>query len=484
MFRFALSAPRLSVLALAFMPLPVAARTAPPVAAVQTAPVARTITIGGVAIPYDASFAEYVLKDATGAPRATISGTSYVRRDVQDAAARPVLFAFNGGPGASSSPLHFDAMGPRVLTSARTGVEDNPQSLLDAADLVFVDPVGTGFSRTLGDAGKSPYWTVPDDADAMLRYIRQWLKAHGRAASPVYIAGESYGGTRLAMLAKDAGDLNLAGLIFVSPSLDPGEDKSDLAFALALPSMAVAAVQNGRVDAAGRSVPQIFEEARAFALSDYLVALAQGSALPPADKARMAQRMSAIIGLPAGTIARTDLRVDTEDYRKALRQSEGLVVGRLDTRVTAPVPKEEPNRPSAANDPALGLGKSNVILSKPIAAYLRDELHVPVDRDYVSLSLDVNFQWDWTKGASFIERPDLLANVRALMEQKPALRVMMITGYYDLTIPVMAVRYRVEHAQLPMDRVELAERESGHSVLGGAEGRATMRPLLIPFLTK
>ena len=180
------------------------------------------ITVDGHAINYDATFYERLLSAPDGTAQATISSTAYVRDGIADEARRPVTFVFNGGPGASSSPLHFNAMGPRMRAPAGPGMIDNPETPLDRTDLVFIDPVGTGFSRVMPSGNGKPYWSIAGDATAVLGLIRAWLADHHRTSSPIYIAGESYGGTRLAAMLHDARDLPVAGMIFISPALTIG----------------------------------------------------------------------------------------------------------------------------------------------------------------------------------------------------------------------------------------------------------------------
>ncbi|HVW71366.1 MAG TPA: alpha/beta hydrolase fold domain-containing protein, partial [Steroidobacteraceae bacterium] len=206
------------------------------------------MTSGGTRLAYTATFAETPLSDASGTVRATISATSYVLERVKDRKRRPVMFLFNGGPGASSSPLHFSAFGPRRLTDERDPAQrklvDNEYSLLDAADLVFIDPVGTGFSRERPGTPSGAYWNVESDAAAALQLIHKWLESNGCKDSPVFIAGESYGGFRLATMMEHAEDLPIAGLILISPMLDASASVSapgnDLPYIFDLPSMAVA----------------------------------------------------------------------------------------------------------------------------------------------------------------------------------------------------------------------------------------------------
>jgi carboxypeptidase C (cathepsin A) len=435
----------------------------------------HVVKLGDMTIPYAATWASMALKDATGEPQATISSTSYVREDIRDRAQRPVLFAFNGGPGASSTPLHFGILGPRRVGQAdakgTSSPIDNPQTLLDVADLVMIDPVGTGFSRELRSGGGRSYWTPDADAKAVETLIRSWLHENGRAASPVFIAGESYGGYRLAKMAEHIGDLNVAGLILVSPATDlsgGGGSSSDENFVLALPSMATAAYAHGKGLVGDRNVERVYEEARAFAQGDYVEALQLGSELKPQDRDLVAERMAKLIGLPASTISADNLRVEMQDFLEQLLPGE--VVGRVDTRVAAPKPAGPlvAGRSKAADDPALHMGASNLIKNARVRDYLRNEIGVKTDLDYVSLSLDVNFAWDWNSGSRKTE--DILRNLNPtpnlakLMKEKPQCRLLLLSGYYDLATPVLFQRYALTHGGVPLDRTRMVAFAGGHSV--------------------
>ncbi len=435
----------------------------------------HVLHLGDVAIPYLATWSSISLKDAAGIPQATISATSYVREDVHDRATRPVLFSFNGGPGASSSPLHFNLIGPRRFapSDGKGGPVfiDNPQTLLDVADLVLIDPVGTGFSRELHPGGGRAYWASEGDAKAAETLIRNWLRENNRTASPVYIVGESFGGFRLAEMAKDIGDLYIAGLVFVSPGIDMSGEAgaaSDQRFVFTLPSMATAAYAHDKIQTGGRSVERVFEEARAFAQSDYVVALQQGSALPAPERDRLAERMAKLIGLPASAIAAANLRIDTQDFLEQLVPEK--IVGRLDTRVAAPKPGGPlvAGRSKAADDPVLHMGASNIIRNSRARDYLRDEIGVKTRLDYISLTLDVNFAWDWNSGSSKIE-DNLRAlnptpNLAKLMQEKPALHLLLLSGYYDLAAPQLYQSYTITHSGVPIDRVRMVTFAAGHTV--------------------
>ena len=433
------------------------------------------ILLGKMKLAYTATFAETPLEDDKGALQATISSTSYVLDHVPDRAHRPVVFLFNGGPGASSSTLHFSAFGPRLLTDAKDAaglrkLADNSNTLLDAADLVFIDPVGTGFSRERPGAHSGAYWKVESDADAALQLIRKWLVDNGRGESPLFIAGESYGGFRLATMLEHTDDLPLAGLIFISPMLDASGSSSspgnDLPYIFELPSMAVAAWEHNRIDRAGRTIEQIYAEAEHFAVSDYALALEQGDLLPKTERDRIAGRMATLIGLPVDTIVAADLRIDSQDFLEKLLASDQRLVGRLDTRIAVPKPDPAsvPDRPAGANDPALGLGASNVIKSAPIKAYMEHELGVHTARDYLSLTLDVNFRWNWRgagDGPRFYVNPT--PNIAAAMVRQPRMKVLLVGGYYDLAVPLLAPRYALTHAGIPMDRVDMRALVAPHS---------------------
>jgi carboxypeptidase C (cathepsin A) len=448
----------------------------------------HTIHIGDQAIAYVATWSSTVLKNATGAPQATISSTSYVRdEDAGDRAQRPVIFAFNGGPGASSSPLHFGILGPRRLgtpdANGNSKPIDNPQTLLDVADLVFIDPVGTGFSRELRAGAGRGYWNPEGDSKAAQTVIRDWIHENDRSASPIYIVGESFGGFRLAEMAKDIGDLNVAGLILVSPATDMSGDAGiagDQHFVFTLPSMATTAFTQQKPEGR-RSVQQIYEETRQFAQSEYVTALQQGSELKTEERDRLAARMAELIHLPQSTIAAANLRIDTQDFLEEL--VPGKVVGRIDTRIAAPKPEKQlvPGRDKAADDPALHMGASNIIKNARVRDYLRDEIGVKTDLDYVSLTLDVNFAWDWNSGSRKIEdnlrNLNPTANLAKLMKERPGAQLLLLSGYYDLATPVLYQRYTLTHSGIPLERTKMVAFAAGHTVYEGDAREAVSEEL-------
>jgi len=449
--------------------------------------------VGSIALTYTATFEEKELKDAQGKPTATISATSYVRKDVADLRARPVLFAFNGGPGASSTPLHFEAFGPRRIIESADGsrsLADNPHTLLADTDLVFIDPVGTGFTRILPGGSGAPYWSIDGDAAAVLELIRGWLREHARTQSPLFIAGESYGGFRLATMLKQADDLKITGLVMISPMLNPSASVeapgNDLPYVFSLPAMAVAAWQHGKAERNGRTIAEQFGAAARFAQTDYLISLQQGSLLKSGERERVAAEMSALVGLPPKYIADANLRISDDAFVTELLKDRNLVLGRLDTRIAAPPPAQVPkNRPAAANDPSLGLGMTNVIKNDVAKRYFQSELRVPTDRDYVSLSLDLNFKWNWRQEQkpwhpSFYT--NATPNIADYMKKHSETRMLVVGGYFDLAVPVLSSRYAVDHSEIPLDRVTFAVFESGHSTFSGDAALSRMNQVMHLFL--
>jgi len=452
----------------------------------------HSVRIGTQDVRYSATFAETLLTDAQGKPQATISSTAYLRATSAARADRPVLFAFNGGPGASSSPLHFGSLGPRrwVDGGGPRRIIENEHSLLDVTDLVFIDPVGTGFSRLRKDGNAAEYWNIAGDARAALTLIRSWLREHDRMQSPVFIAGESYGGFRLATFADELTELRVAGMLLISPLLDAsasaGAPGNDLPYIFELPTLAAGAWYHNSIDRAGRTLEQHYETVAHFAQSDYALALQQGNTLSAERRKQVAARMAALIGLPAAVISAANLRIDSEQFLQTLLADRKLLVGRLDMRITAPQPTAPPkdaSRPPAADDPALGLRGANVIKSEPIKTYFARELGVHTARDYLSLSLDVNFRWNWQGSVwppEFYVNPT--ANIAKLLQRQPQTRVLLLGGYYDLATPLLAPRYAIAHAGIPPEQVTIAAFAAGHSPFEGEDNLPRFNAVVREFV--
>jgi carboxypeptidase C (cathepsin A) len=448
--------------------------------------------IHGARLPYSATVAETQLVNPLGRPVATIFSTSYVRDDTTDHARRPVLFLFNGGPGASSSPLHL-AFGPVTLSQAVDAggivkgasreIAENPNSVLDVADLVFIDPVGTGFARVLPAGDGTPYWTSSGDAESMLAFIRGWSRKNDRAMSPKLICGESYGGFRLATMLNDANDLQLSGALFVSPALDmtistaaPG---NDLAYIMTLPTMAADAWYHRRVKRNGRSLEDTFRSALRFAETEYASALLQGSRLPTATRLKIAGRIAETIGVSTQFVLERDLRIPIQDFVTGLLTTSGLRIGRTDGRNTGVDAVLSKNTPPF-DDPAISPGGS---ASGLLEDYFRSDLKFVTQRPYMTLAIDVNSKWVWptmTYESGFYL--NTTPGIAKALHDNPRLKILVVGGYFDLATPAAATVYAIDHANLPEGRVTEIFYESGHSIYQNASSHAKLSTDMRAFI--
>lgn len=486
---------------LAALGLAVLALAAPPAAAqVTAAPVPREAVtqhrgiFNGQAVRYTATVAEAVLDDPAGRPAAAATTIAYVRDGVKDRAKRPVMFVFNGGPGASSSPLHMSALGPYKRTSAAPGDRsaggwtENPNSPLDAVDLVFIDPVGTGFSRPFpGNDGRA-FYSTSGDARAVKRVIQGWLKANGREASPRYLAGESYGTTRAASIVKISQDLPFDGVLLIALA---GEVTGrEMPYVVALPTMAAGAWYHQKIDRAGRTVDQVFAEALQFARTEYLTALVEGGSLSPADRQRIAERMSGLIGLPADLIAAKDLRLSKNDWMFNILKDQTLRTGLLDVTVTAAL---EPGQDGAIDDPALGVvpkraagapagpppspAALGAIPSPVVGRYINEVLKYPATEPYYGVNFAVNAAWTHERGANPY---DALGQA---MRHTPKMRLFWAAGYYDLTTPAYAGRYVLDQAGVPAGQLTAVYFAGPHGVYDHPENLARFNAAVRTFVT-
>ncbi|MCL1074732.1 alpha/beta fold hydrolase [Shewanella dokdonensis] len=423
---------------------------------------------------------------------ASISATAYV---AQQAKPRPVLFLFNGGPGASSSSLHFAGVGPKLKARDAQGEEhlqDNPETLLAVADLVFIDPPGTGFSESPQDEqAQAAYWSTAGDAKAVNQFMHQWLAQHQRQDAKVFIAGESYGGYRLATLAGQLDDLNMGGLLLVSPLLDgsAAEDAkgNDLPFVMALPSLAVAAATQGKGAYSKMPVAELFQQAKQFAITQYAPALMLGNAIPAEQATQLAQALARYTGLAASTWLQHNLRISAEDFRNMLLAEDNQVFGRLDSRVLAAKPTPKKDRPSALDDPALGLKGGLVIKSPAIAHELQQLTGIKMSRDYLALNLNVNFHWQYVdKRPPGFNTPifyfNPTPNIAALQQQQPTMKIMVLSGYYDLAVPALAAWYALVHAGVSPAQMQYEILPAGHSIFADPSVRKQLQPQLTEFL--
>jgi carboxypeptidase C (cathepsin A) len=426
-------------------------------------PAARTVvthhsaSIAGREVRYVATAGTLLLDNAKHETTASVFYVAYVAEDLGPPAQRPLTFAYNGGPGGSSALINLGGFGPRMVVTSDGeqtppppyAIVDNPDSLLDKTDLVFIDAVGTGFSRLAGSGTAKDYYGVDQDGRAFAQFIRRYLTANDRWNSPKYLAGESYGTTRSAVLAKILEDdgISLSGITLMSTVLDfatiQGGDDDDLLYELYLPTeAAVASRYHKSAGASPLDRRALLGEVCAFALGPYAQALAEGSELTPAASERIATKLHDYIGLPVAYLERSRLRVPPDRFEKALLGDSGETVGRYDARFRDfdldPIAAEAERDPSA--DAVFGAFTASV------NRYLRDELGYTTDEKYEFLSGDVNESWDWKRGEH--ESPNALdvgSDLAQAMTANPYLKVLSVNGIFDLATPFYATEYELHH---------------------------------------
>ncbi len=441
----------------------------------------HTGVFGGQTIAYTAIVEEHILDGPNGTPNAFLVTIAYVRDSIANEAKRPVSFVFNGGPGASSSPLHFNGIGPRLGT--RDGNVENPNSLLDATDLVFIDPVGTGFSRPYTtDIGKQFYWNLTGDAASVAKVIGEWLREHHREGSPRYLIGESYGTTRIGEILRSHKELAIDGVVLIS-AVGGSENAGDLRYIKNVPSMAVAAWYHERVPRNGRSVDQVWADAVAFVEQEYRPALARGSSLSAEQRKAVAAKLSALVGLPARFIEEKNLRLSAQDWLLNVLKDKGLRVSNQDTRVTGPLVLSAEQ--AASSSPADGLGGTRIgtAMQAPalvpnvdaastsprsaLESYLVQDLEFKTLESYRSLNLDINGFWDRAGVTTYEAAPGVAEGMRA----NPKMRMFWIQGYFDLNTPAYGALDSYARAGLTGDRVTGTMAPGPHTVFATEESR-------------
>jgi len=433
----------------------------PPAGAETTA----TWTGGGAPIDYTAS-AKWLVLRKKEKPSAEIFSVSYLAAGGD--ADRPVTFVFNGGPGASSAFLHLGAVGPQRVAFPPDGtlpqvpprLVQNDESWLAFSDLVFVDPVGTGFSRVIEDEPKEggaddkkkadakdpkEYFGYKRDLESLCEFMGRWLSENNRWGSPVFIAGESYGGYRVGRLVRmlqESAGIGLNGAILISPALEistlASGDYDVLGWVDLLPTMAAAATHHGRsrVFAAGTPLEDVLREAETFATGDYAAFLTRGASMPVDERERVVTRLADLVGLPADLVARAEGRVTIGVFTRELLRDERKVLGLYDATITVTDPF--PDRDSFGGpDPTLsGISPAYTMA---INRQLRSEIGVDTDREYTVLSYEVNEAWKNDAQQHFFVPPvGATDDFRYGMSLNPHMKAFITHGRYDLVTPYYA----------------------------------------------
>lgn len=439
-------------------------------------------TYHGVGVHYRAEAKEFFLSDDKNEPVASIWSVSYLRTDVPDNVPRPVVFVFNGGPGSASIWLHMGFLGPRrVLVDSDANrddgappypVVDNEQCLLDIADLVFIDPVGTGFSKAIGKGKDESFWGLVGDARSVAQFIRLWTTDHQRWMSPKYIIGESFGTTRAAAVAatleQGGQDLALNGLILISQALDyAGSTSVDFnitSYLTYLPSMAATAWYHKKAGA-GQPLESFLDQARSFTYRTYAPCLYKGNFLSGPERKMLADSLAYFTGLDTTYIRQSNFRILVPRFQKELLRDQGITIGRLDARYWG---KEWDQ---SASEPTLGDAADYRTSSAYTAAlndYLAKDLKVSMDRPYLTGNDAIYGKWDWKpvpKDAAW--EPSYVNTAPGMglaMRRNNALRVMVASGYFDLITPFFDGEYTCSRNGIPTDRIEFSYYYSGHMI--------------------
>jgi len=413
-------------------------------------------------------------------------------KDGEDVKTRPIAFLYNGGPGSASVWLHMGSFAPKIARMAEEGFQpappyelvDNPHSLIDVCDLVFVDAISTGYSRVVAGVDNTQFHGQDGDIRAFGEFVAEFLRIYNRYPSPKFLIGESYGTIRSAGLAQELQarhgiELNGVGLLsalLTYQTLQPAPN-NDVAYAVPIQTYAATAWYHKKLppDLQKKTVKEVVDEARTFAFGEYMLALTKGNLLTDAERAQMAEKLARYTGLSARYILQANLRVDSARFRKELLRDQRLVVGRLDGRYTALDADAAGERQEF--DP------SNTALAGPYVATFRDyvkntlkwesDLHYPTSGNVRP--------WTYVQNRYM----DMTDSLRLTMAKNPFLRVFVICGYYDMATYVGGAEFNIWHMGYDRqitDRVSFGYYEGGHMMYIRPSAHAALKQDTAAFI--
>jgi carboxypeptidase C (cathepsin A) len=435
----------------------------------------HSVTIGGKAIEYEATAGHLTLTKEDGSVRAKVFFIAYTKKGEKDPSKRPLTFSFNGGPGSSSVWLHLGVLGPRRVLMNDDGTTkpppyqlvDNEYSWLDLTDLVFIDPVSTGYSRANDEkTANADFHGVQQDIESVGAFIRRWVNDNKRWASPKYLIGESYGTTRASGLSNHLQGrygMYLNGVILVSAVLNfqtiDFAEGNDLAYSLFLPTYAATAQYHGRISAQGQSVEQLAQQARDYAGKDYTLSLMAGNTLSAAERTATITQLQQLTGLSADYLDKTDLRINIHKFCAELLRDSAMTIGRFDSRYKGSAANRlsEWMETDPSHHPTIA-----GCFATCINDYLTRELNVNTTLPYEILTGRV---WPWDFGSAKNEYLNVAPQLRDAMISNPDLKVWVLCGYYDLATPFYAAEYTIDHMGLPKplrNNISLSYYKAGH----------------------
>jgi carboxypeptidase C (cathepsin A) len=475
---FVLQAPAARPLSSPARPAADTVKPAPPVPlpATEEKPVVthHSIRIGGRTLSYSVTAGTLPLKDEKGNVEANIFFMAYTLDNPAELSKRPLMFSFNGGPGSASVWLHLGALGPRRvkmedegwLPAAPYQLVDNEQTWLAATDLVFIDPVGTGFSRAASAELGKKFWSLRGDIESVGTFIRLFLTRYERWSSPLFVVGESYGTTRAAGLSEWLVNHGIAlnGVVLVSTILNfetaDWSTANDLPYALLIPTYTATAWYHKKLapDLQQAGLAAVVEQARRWALNEYLLALAKGDQLSGEEYRQTADRLARYSGLERSYVEQHNLRVDLGRFQKELLRDQNRTVGRLDTRFKGFDAMPGGEQPDF--DPSMAA------IRPPYTAtfndYVRRELGYRSDLEYYILGGGIGSRWDFGSDNEYV---DVGESLRSAFAKNPHMRLYIAFGYYDAATPLFAAEYTLNHLRLDpslRDHITRGYYEAGH----------------------
>jgi carboxypeptidase C (cathepsin A) len=444
----------------------------------EVAPVVthHQMTVDGKLLKYTATTGRLPIKRDDGKIQAEMFFVAY-SLDGADAGKRPLTFAFNGGPGSATIWLHMGALGPKRVVMKPEGflppapyhVEDNPHTLLDKSDLVFVDAMGTGFSRASNLEQSKKYWNVKGDVEAFSEFIRLYLTRYERWNSPLFLFGESYGTTRAAGIAGYLADRGISfngiTLLSIALSFQTLDDTkvNDLPYPLLIPSFTMIAGYHHKLPAdLSADMNKARHESEQWAATEYTQALDKGDALTSDERKKVAEQMARYTGLSAQVIDDANLRIDVPKFTHNLLLDQKLRVGRLDGRFTGPDPQ------GLLDTPFYDPTQAGIVppYTSVFNNYVRTELGYKTDMPY-SVFAEGEFEKSWTWGSNEGGFPSTSSALRVALVQNPYLKVLVMEGYYDLATPYFAANYTMNHLDLGekfRNNISFATYDAGHMV--------------------
>lgn len=477
------------------------ARQAPPVPVATSAPhvedetpaITHHTLAGHADFRYTATAAMLPIRNQqSGETEGSMFYVAYTK-DGTDPAARPITFIFNGGPGSATVWLHMGAFGPKVVKLNADGTnppppytyKDNPNTLLDQADLVFLDPVGTGYSRASTPANGPKFWGLDEDGHAVAEFIRMYLTRNERWASPKFLAGESYGTTRAAYLSGYLTDNGIAlnGVVLLSTVLNFENSRpsrgNDVAYVGFLPSFAMTAYYHRKVapDLQKLSLEEFAHSAETFASGEYAAALMKGDAMTAAERKAIVAKIARYTGMSEQFVNDSDLRIELPRFSTELLRDQRLMSGRLDSRLTAYM--QDPLSGRANFDPSEGSIRNS--FTPVFNDYVRRELGYKNDNLYYILGGGIG-RWHYDEG----QYPNVVPSLERAFAKNPDMRLFVAMGYYDMATPYWAVQYTLDHMtvspQVRASRIQTDHFTAGHMMYIDAASMKKLREDLRRFI--